>query len=116
MAEGNGIDLGSIYGLLVEVAKTVSRHDAALLSLQDDIRQLRSDTHGIRAEMHGIRSELKAEIAALRSETRAEFATLRQTVTQYHSSVLGHGILISDLEERVRRIENHLDLPAHVSG
>ena len=36
--------------------------------------------------------------------------------TQYHSSVIGHGILISDPEDRVRRIENHLNLPAHVSG
>ena len=30
MADGNGIDLGSVYGLPVEVAKTVSRHDALL--------------------------------------------------------------------------------------
>ena len=28
MAEGDGIDLGSVYGLPVEVAKTVTRHDA----------------------------------------------------------------------------------------
>ncbi len=32
MAEGNGIDLGSIDGLLVEVARKVSRHDTALPS------------------------------------------------------------------------------------
>lgn len=38
-------------------------------------------------------------------------ASLRQTVTQYHASVMGHGILISELEHRVRRIEEHLDLP-----
>jgi hypothetical protein len=33
------------------------------------------------------------------------------TLTQYHSSVLGHGILISELERRVLRIEEHLHLP-----
>jgi hypothetical protein len=37
-------------------------------------------------------------------------ATLRQTFTEYHSSVIGHGILISQLEDRVRRIEQHLTL------
>jgi uncharacterized coiled-coil protein SlyX len=37
-------------------------------------------------------------------------ATLRQTLTEYHASVMGHGILISQLEDRVRRIEQHLDL------
>ena len=116
MAEGNGVDLGSIYGLLLEVAKTVSRHDAALLSLQDGMQQLRAEMQQIRSEMQQVRSESKAEIGALRAETRADFATLRQTITQYHSAVVGHGILISDLEDRVRRIETHLDLPAHVSG
>ncbi len=69
MAEGNGIDLGSIYGLLLEVAKTVSRHDAMSPSLQGQLSFCRR-----------------------------------------------HGILISDLEDRVRRIESHLDLPPHVSG
>jgi hypothetical protein len=37
--------------------------------------------------------------------------TLRQTVTEYHSSVIGHCILISHLEDRVRRIEHHLNPP-----
>jgi hypothetical protein len=31
-------------------------------------------------------------------------------LTHYHASVLGHGIMLSELEERVRRIERHLDL------
>jgi len=36
--------------------------------------------------------------------------TLRQTVVEYHSPVIGHGIPISKLEHRVRRIEAHLNL------
>ncbi len=36
---------------------------------------------------------------------------LRQTVIEYHPSVLGHGILISELEQRLRRVEQHLNLP-----
>ena len=38
----------------------------------------------------------------------AGLASLRDAVTHYHSSVLGHGLLISKLDERVRRIERHL--------
>jgi hypothetical protein len=38
-------------------------------------------------------------------------ASLRQTLTQYHASVMGHGILFSEVEHRVRRIEEHLNLP-----
>ena len=39
-------------------------------------------------------------------------ASLRQEVAQYHASVMGHGILISELDHRVRRIEEHLNLPS----
>ena len=37
-------------------------------------------------------------------------ASLRQTVTEYHSSVIGHGVMISELDRRVRRIDEHLHL------
>ena len=39
-----------------------------------------------------------------------DVAGLRETLTHYHATVLGHGILYSELEERVRRIERHLRL------
>ncbi len=42
--------------------------------------------------------------------TKDELADIRQALTQYHSSVMGHGILIGELEDRVRRIEQHLSL------
>jgi len=35
---------------------------------------------------------------------------LRETLTHYHSSVLGHGLLYSELEDRVRRIERLLKI------
>jgi hypothetical protein len=31
---------------------------------------------------------------------------------EYHSSTIGHGVLYSEIEERVRRIEQHLKLDA----
>jgi hypothetical protein len=40
----------------------------------------------------------------------AGLASLRDAVTHYHSSVLGHGMLISELDEEVRRTERHLKL------
>jgi hypothetical protein len=40
----------------------------------------------------------------------AGLVSLREAVTNYHATVLGHGILISELDERVRRIELHLKL------
>ena len=45
-------------------------------------------------------------------ELGEQIAGLRRAVMEYHSSVVGHGMLINDLEARVRRVEQHLDLPS----
>jgi hypothetical protein len=45
-----------------------------------------------------------------RKETSEQIIGLRRAVIEYHSAVLGHGMLISELEARVRRIEQHLSL------
>ena len=81
MSGGNGVDIAAVYQLLSQVARAVNEHTVLL---RDHSRQLGDLTHGQ--------------------------ATLRQTLTEYHASVMGHGILISQLEDRVRRIEQHLDL------
>ncbi len=92
---GNGVDLGAIYQLLSTVAETVTRRDQALEALGRDMAEGRAEMLDVRRSM----------------ATKADIAELRQTVTHYHSSVVGHGILISDLEARMRRVEEHLDLP-----
>ena len=78
---GNGVDLASIYQLLAQVAQTVTRHERKL----DDLDR--------------------------RMATKDDLADLRQALTQYHASVLGHGILITELDARLRRVEQHLNLP-----
>jgi len=75
-------------------------------TLARDTREFREEVRREFAKVAG-----KAELADVKSEV----AHLRQAVTEYHSSVVGHGILISDLEARVRRIERHLDLPPHAA-
>jgi len=43
-------------------------------------------------------------------DVAAGLSDLRAAVTNYHGAVLGHGIMLSELDERVRRIERHLKL------
>jgi len=85
MSGVNGPDIAAVYQLLTEVARTVAGHDGRLDSFD---RKLDS---------------IAAHLAA-------GLGLLRDAVTHYHSSVIGHGILISELDERVRRIERHLKL------
>jgi chromosome segregation ATPase len=95
MAQSNGIDLGTIYTLLTEIAEKVTAHDGRFDAV--DRRFEAIDRH------------LEAVDRQLR-EMRSDIGGLREAVTSYHATVLGHGILISELDERVRRIERHLDL------
>jgi len=107
----NGIDIAAVYQLLTEVAGMVGGHGR---KLDDQGRKL--DDHGRKLDEHDRKLDsLAAAVADVRRELRdqaAGLAALRRMVTEYHSSVLGHGILISELDERVRRIEQHLNLPA----
>lgn len=80
---GNGIDLAAVYHLLSEVARKVDAHDRRF-----------------------------AQIDSRLGEITADIAGLRDAVTNSHASVLGHGILLGELDERVRRIERHLKLEA----
>jgi hypothetical protein len=70
---------------------------------------LATDMREMKADMREMKADIR-EIKATKAD-KADVEGLRQTVTQYHSAVLGHGFLISDLEDRVLRIERHLGLP-----
>lgn len=74
---GNGVDLASIYQLLAQVAQAVTRHERKLDELGRKVDDLDGKVDGI-----------------------------RQAVTQYHASVLGHGILISEMDARLRRVSS----------
>ena len=96
------------------------------------LRGIRADIAGVKAELNSVREDMATkadlnslrsdvasellrmndQIAALRKETREQIVGVRRALTEYHSAGVGHGMLISDLEERVRRIEQRLDLPA----
>ena len=95
MSGPNGPDIAAVYQLLTQVARTVTGHDRKL----DDLS----------AEVAGLREIVAAHDRKL-DDLSSGLASLRDAVTHYHSSVLGHGLLISELDERVRRIERHLKL------
>ena len=88
---GNGVDLASIY--------------QAVMAFGADMRSFRAE---VKADMQSLRAELKADIA--NKADKDDVARLRQAVVEYHSAVIGHGVLISELDDRLRRVEQHLGL------
>ncbi|BDV34546.1 hypothetical protein [Methylocystis iwaonis] len=82
------------------------------------LREMRGEMADMRSEMHSLRADvasdlhmLDAKIGAVRKDLSDQIVGLRRAVVDYHSSVVGHGVIISELEARLRRVELHLDLP-----
>ena len=61
----------------------------------------------VAADVRSFRAEVKTEFG----NVRAEMADLRQAVADYHGAVIGHGVLIGELDERVRQLEQQREPP-----
>ena len=83
----------------------------AEMATKADIADLRSEMGSLRADVASDFIEVRREIAGVRKDLGEQVVGLRRAVVEYHTSVIGHGIIISDLEARLRRVEQHLDLP-----
>jgi chromosome segregation ATPase len=94
--------------LLREMRGDVARMDARLDGKIDDVR---SEVKSLRADVASDLHSLDVKIDGTKKELSEQIVGLRRAVIEYHSSVIGHGALISELEARVRRLEQHLDLP-----
>lgn len=88
----------------------------AEMATKTDLAELRAD---LTSEIKSLRADVASDIAMLQAEDKKtrndlgdQIAGLRRAMLEYHSSVIGHGALISELEARVRRVEQHLNLPA----
>jgi chromosome segregation ATPase len=84
---------------------------AELGDVRSDISQLRADS-ATKSDLSMLRADVAADILSNRKELSEQIVGLRRAVVEYHTSVIGHGILISELEARVRRVEQHLNLPS----
>ena len=65
----------------------------------------------LRGEIASLRADVASDLASMQKETREQIVGLRRAVIDYHSTVIGHGVLISELDERLRRVEQVLNLP-----
>jgi hypothetical protein len=102
MSGVNGPDIAAVYQLLTEVARRVAGHDDKFDTQDRKLDAIigRLDAHDRKFAEHDRKLDNLA----------TGLGSLREAVTHYHSSVIGHGILISELDERLRRIERHLKL------
>ena len=81
---------------------------AAEFATKSDLSSMRAD---VASDMRSLRADLASDLLSTRKELSEQIVGLRRAVIEYHTSVIGHGVLISELEARLRRVEQHLRLP-----
>ena len=86
----------------------VTKDDIAHLATKADLEALRLE---LAETERRIRADVASDLLLMRKELSEQITGLRRAVVEYHSSVVGHGMLISHLDERVTRVEKHLSLP-----
>lgn len=101
--------------------------DAALTDEPENLtkallRKIDKKVDAVEARMMTMEAELGSQINSLRADVASDMITLekrlgdqitglRRAVIEYHSSAVGHGALLSEFEERLRRLESHVGLP-----
>ncbi len=109
MQSGNGIDLAAIHQLLTEVAQTVRGHSERFEQIDRRFEQIDRRFEQIDRRFDQVADVLNVHSRKI-DDVAAGLSDLRSAVTNYHGAVHGHGIMLTRLEERVQRIEAHLDL------
>ena len=106
--EPENLVLELLRGLRAGVANVDAKLADAKVELKSEIHSLRAD---VASDLATMQAKNDAEHKATRKQLGDQIVGLRRAVVEYHSVVIGHGVLISELEARVRRVEQHLGLP-----
>jgi hypothetical protein len=65
----------------------------------------------VRSEIRSLRADVASDMMTLEKRLGEQIVGLRRAVMEYHSSAIGHGVLLTEFEERLRRLEQHVGLP-----
>jgi hypothetical protein len=58
-----------------------------------------------------MRADVTSDMMTMEKRLSDRVNHFNRAVMEYHSSAVGHGVLFSDVDERLRRVEEHLKLP-----
>jgi hypothetical protein len=103
-----------VLRILPEMRAELGDVRAELGEVRSDVRQIRADfatKSDLSSEVRSLRADFASDLLSTRKELSEQIVGLRRAVMEYHTSVIGHGVLISELEARLRRVEQHIGLP-----
>ncbi len=86
-------------------------HLAGEVAGMRNVMATKTDIADVRSEINSLRADVASDMAVLEKRLGDQIVGLRRSVIEYHSSTIGHGVLLSEFEERLRRLEKHTGLP-----
>ena len=75
-----------------------------------EIMATKNDIADVRSEVKSLRADVASDMLTLEKRLSDQITGLRRSVMEYHSSAIGHGVLLTEFEERLRRLEQHVGL------
>jgi len=88
-----------------------------LREMREDMKEMREimatkdDIADVRSEMKSGFADVASDMILLEKRLSDQIVGLRRAVMEYHSSTIGHGVLMTEMDDRLRRVEQHLNLP-----
>ena len=83
---------------------------ALLRRIDGKVDSLIGEIADVRSEIKSLRADVASDMLVLEKLLGDQIGGLRRSVIEYHSSTIGHGVLLTELEERVRRLEQQASL------
>ncbi len=80
------------------------------MATKTDIADVRSEIKSLRADVASDLMNLEKRLGEQEKRLSDQIVGLRRSVMEYHSSAIGHGVLLTEFEERLRRLEQHVGL------
>ena len=93
-----------VLQLLRNIREDIGGLDRKIDGRVDDLRA------EFRSDMHSLRADVASDLMTMEKRLNDQIAGLRRSVMEYHSSAVGHGVLLSEFEERLRRVEQRLEI------
>ncbi|GLS17355.1 hypothetical protein GCM10007874_03700 [Labrys miyagiensis] len=106
--EPDSLILKMLRGIRDDLARVDGKIDDTKNELKSEVADVRAE---LKSDIRSLRADVASDLLVTRKETSEQIVGLRRAVMEYHTSVIGHGVIISELEARVRRMEQHLKLP-----
>lgn len=75
--------------------------------------ELKNDIADVRSEVRSLRADVASDLISLEKRLSDRIGHLNRSAIEYRSSAVVHGLQLTEFEERLRRVEQHLNLPPH---